>query len=122
MDLPNGFEQKTVIMFTQYRLRDLVREVWGVEWLDLGERMDFPHNGSIFEYDIDTDTYEDEYILDQGKEPWYENDVDGYYDLKRVEERIGNEGWFSPGPQDILTALCELGKLPAGHYVMDYSW
>lgn len=121
MALPKGFEQKNVIMFDQCALRDLVREVWDVE-LDLGERLDFPHNGSIFEFDIDTDSYEDEYMLDQGKEPWYRNDMDGWYDLKRVEDRIGNTGWFAPGPNDILTALCELGKLPAGHYVLDYCW
>lgn len=121
MELPNGFTQENVFLFDQRALQNLVMEIWGKEY-DTGAALDFPHNGSHYDWKITGLHYDTEYILDQGEEYAWNNDSDGWFTLERVIERLDAEQWFSPGPQDVLTALVEIGKLPAGKYILDYWW
>jgi hypothetical protein len=121
MDLPDGFKQKTVIVFDQRDLQKLIKEVWDVEY-DTGENLEFPSNDSFYDYTIVENGYDGDYYLDGGAYPWYKNETDGYFNLERVIERIGDNQGFAPGPEDVLTALAELGKLPYGEYQLKYWW
>lgn len=120
MDLPVGFEQKTVIIFNQWDLRNLVKAIWDKEY-DVGDAIDYPHNGSYYDYEIVPDGYEGEYLLDQGKFPTYENEEDGYFDLDRVIERLEHP-FLRPGVEDVLTALAESEAIPYGDYILHYWW
>lgn len=122
MELPNGFEKKTVITFDQRDLQALIKEVWDVDY-DTGDTLDRPSNGSYYEYSIsnDPESYEGEYYLDQGQEPWYHNDTDGWMNLERVIERLDHPTMV-PGPGDVLTVLVELGKLPESEYILHFWW
>lgn len=118
MELPEGFEQETVILFDHRALEKLVKETWGKEY-DTGAALDRPYNGSYFEYKIDEE-YEGEYITEEGE--WVEDG--GYYTLERVIERLDHPDrvYGTPGPEDVLVALVEIGKLPKGKYILHFWW
>lgn len=120
--LPAGFKRETVITFDQRDLETLIKEVWGKEY-DTGRHLDYPHNGSYFDWEIDGTEYEyEDYILNQGAQNLWENETDGSFTLERVIDRLDGNPDFAPGPHDVLTALVETGKLPAGKYVLNYWW
>lgn len=121
MELPEGFKEETVISVWHVDLEKFVYEVWGKKY-DIAQVLDHPSNDSYYDYHIDEESYEGDYILDQGKSPAWLNDTDGWFDLQRVVERLESGFWLAPGPEDVLTALCEAGKLPAGNYQMKYYW
>lgn len=121
MDLPEGFEQKTVITFRHRDLEKLVYTTWQKNY-DVGMGLDYPNNDSYYDYTVTEGGYEDEFMLDQGKEPAYENDIDGSFDYDRVIERLESGFWLCPGPADVLTALAENGTIPYGDYQLKYWW
>ena len=90
-------------------------EGYGVTWKALDTSSDGYHNGSYQEADVAP-----------GKEPDYDDGQDFSSWLMGDQYFPGTEDGFLynaiPGIEDMLQWLCDLGKVPAGKYVVELWW